>query len=776
MRTPDRRFPAILPVFPVVLAASLLASAAAASAYSSEVVRCRDAVIKASSRHSTDMVRLLTDCHDGRLAGSVAPATDCNDIEAAAAALGEPFADDVFAADPDGPGGRCGGISPLQALYTSCPAPCQSIVVTDWASVDQCLACVTKARVEGFGSEAIGSSTVPPAPADAACLRSLLDVGVRIIPELLRFSQRCEGWVDRPNLCTDRDRYSTKIPKLRRKLSAAVSAKCKDADFSAIGGCPTALSDAACVLTAAMNGGEQLAYDAARMQDLILPMSPAGFAAITLGQSPCGLRTDGTLDCWDSDGGVEDYGRLGRFSKVSAQDEAICGLRSDGSIDCFSGGFEDFYGPGAPPAGAFSEISVGNYHGCALDVSGTATCWGNICDGATVPPPGTFAQISAGSCFTCGLRMDGSIECWGDNYAGQATAPAGTFTQVATGYGLACGLHQDGTVECWGDNYLGQTTPPPGTFLRLSDRVGPYYDICGIRPDSTIECWGAATPGDPPPAGTFVQLTSDGYGRHCAVRSDAAVECWGNGNDSVPPLPENGLQQISHQGYWYSYDNYSCDLRNDGSIVCRGGDDDFGPLDPPAGSFVHVSVGDRFGCALRSDGGVECWGKNDRGQALPPSGTFTQMDAGHDHACGVRPDSTIQCWGGSDGGKTSAPPGAFTQVSAGSTQSCGRDVAGGVECWGYSYHGQAPPEGSDGFQSIAAGGSPCAIRADGEVKCWGQGSPRGEFTQVSSNCGVRTDGSLDCWYPYWTPAGLFEHVDENGGRCALRRDGYKVCW
>jgi alpha-tubulin suppressor-like RCC1 family protein len=67
--------------------------------------------------------------------------------------------------------------------------------------------------------------------------------------------------------------------------------------------------------------------------------------------------------------------------------------------------------------------------------------------------------------------------------------------------------------------------------------------------------------------------------------------------------------------------NFACGVQTNGGVVCWG-DNTYGQLNAPAGTFVAVSAGDDFACGMHSDGTIACWGANNVGQSTPPSGTF----------------------------------------------------------------------------------------------------------------------------------------------------------
>ncbi len=137
----------------------------------------------------------------------------------------------------------------------------------------------------------------------------------------------------------------------------------------------------------------------------------------------CGLRPDGTVACWGhafqrSDSSVwwwrtlgGDFSALqptpaGRFAKVSAGALTSCGLRPDGTVACWgSQGVES-------PEGRFVDISGGS-RPCAIRADGAIVCWGHHSGGL---PPSAIDQpvVSAARSnhTTCGILTDATMACW----------------------------------------------------------------------------------------------------------------------------------------------------------------------------------------------------------------------------------------------------------------------------------------------------------------------------------------------------------------------------
>ena len=111
--------------------------------------------------------------------------------------------------------------------------------------------------------------------------------------------------------------------------------------------------------------------------------------------------------------------REGQFVSVSAGEDHACGMREDGSVECWG---NNWNGKATTPEGRFSSISAGEYHTCGVREDGTVECWGQ----KATPPEGRFLSVSAGLFYTCGVGEDGSVNCWGQNQHGEADDARGS--------------------------------------------------------------------------------------------------------------------------------------------------------------------------------------------------------------------------------------------------------------------------------------------------------------------------------------------------------------
>jgi alpha-tubulin suppressor-like RCC1 family protein len=217
----------------------------------------------------------------------------------------------------------------------------------------------------------------------------------------------------------------------------------------------------------------------------IAPKPPAArhWALISAGQShscavvradPTGLVNQMPF-CW----GLNTNGQLGRTTFSTSPD--------------YLGAPDSVKFAGVVTGVDSTSITTGAQHSCVIatlpaGVAGNVYCWGDNGYGqlgATIVAPATSSaspvavaglpaaakQISAGEFHTCAVLVTGDAYCWGRNDFGQlgtGTAGAfsstrlavqGSFTSISVGATFTCGLTTGGAsgrVLCWGDNTYGQ--------------------------------------------------------------------------------------------------------------------------------------------------------------------------------------------------------------------------------------------------------------------------------------------------------------------------------
>jgi alpha-tubulin suppressor-like RCC1 family protein len=239
------------------------------------------------------------------------------------------------------------------------------------------------------------------------------------------------------------------------------------------------------------------------------------------------------------------------FSNMDVGGTFACALDQNGAAWCWGAGYNGCMGNGTwddnlepgpvsmPSGVAFTDISCGRVHVCAVDQVGNAWCWGSNNDGelglnwtgtpvlspsaVQMPVGRTFTTISAGQRFTCALDDLSRAWCWGGhNLAHIACAlgdgvcdgvnepaevlmsTAGTFVSIGTAYNFVCAVSGTGRLWCWGVGFEGQLA------------------------HTCSSCHCEAFPGNGPTNLASVSATDD---HACAVDANGLLWCWGAGGN-----------------------------------------------------------------------------------------------------------------------------------------------------------------------------------------------------------------------------------------------------
>jgi alpha-tubulin suppressor-like RCC1 family protein len=181
-----------------------------------------------------------------------------------------------------------------------------------------------------------------------------------------------------------------------------------------------------------------------------------------------------------------------RFTALVAGRHHTCGLTAEGTAYCWGYahvlGAERTTSSPAPVGVAgehtFTSLSSGSTHTCGITPAGEAFCWGaNTMGQLGTGDPGfdsprparvagghAFSAISTGFQHTCAIAADGQAYCWGNNDMRQfgvaspalsgtpvSAVPGWRLSAIAAGHAgprsdFTCGLEANGLALCWGAN------------------------------------------------------------------------------------------------------------------------------------------------------------------------------------------------------------------------------------------------------------------------------------------------------------------------------------
>jgi len=317
---------------------------------------------------------------------------------------------------------------------------------------------------------------------------------------------------------------------------------------------------------------------------------------VSVGVQACAVTRSGAAYCWEEYGdGKHGYPKnVGRppdpkrekgdhhFTQISMAGPHLCALDSDDHAWCW--GTSD--GDGLLGTGkkkdqsqepqrvvgdrAFTQISAGGWHVCALDSARRAWCWGSGTGGQLgVPSEEVFAeptavvgdhvftQISAVALHTCAVDQQGYLFCWG---GGRGTRTGGSLALAAAAsvprrvQGIEgvrsldghCVVDGEGAVWCWREPFQAQRVESPVAFVSVASDDGRR---CALTKEGVAYCWGYNSEGElgvtpdstivvdgrsfvvtkrPLPVKTdirFRQLSVGDLGV-CGVGTDGRAYCW----------------------------------------------------------------------------------------------------------------------------------------------------------------------------------------------------------------------------------------------------------
>ena len=490
-----------------------------------------------------------------------------------------------------------------------------------------------------------------------------------------------------------------------------------------------------------------------------------------------------------------------------------------------------------PPGNAFSKLSVGADHSCAIVVADSSVrCWGsNSWWGQCAVPSSLLGalDIAAGITATCAVVTEGYIKCWvracvyrmrlclcGHAHGLCANSEHFPCCWRGGGRGASCllrkgaassiRLHNQGSQGAWS---MVSGAPTSGGFVSV---VISGDVACGLAATGSIWCWGKPMVGAPT-TGAF-SFVAVGRSNACALGLDGThVHCWGTDAARSDLGYSENWNKLPDPAAGDSYvaivmgNGNSCFLSRLGVLGCVGGRTDNSyssretafPRALPTSGVANASCGDGVTCVVSTGGALSCTGQGPAGQADMPAGNFSSVACGDQHCCALRVGGTVTCFGYSNwGGISPGSSSNFTGVWCGGAACVGITTAGAVVAWGRLL-GTAP-SGVGYVRATVGNRHACAWRGNGTTVCFGTNDnhaalsrppPPGLFADVAcgmmSCCAVLSiTGALGCWgavgsgnYIQWQimhPGGTgFVRVFGSGSAahyCALRGDASLVCF
>ena len=355
------------------------------------------------------------------------------------------------------------------------------------------------------------------------------------------------------------------------------------------------------------------------------------------------------------------------------------------------------------------------------------------------PPPDVYVKVVGADQHTCALRSTGLARCWGIAIYKEVLAGNQSFNELATfrlrdidtDVDHACAVDTSYQGWCWGLNGSGQLGS------------GTVYDAATSTPRLVS-------------GGHLFTKIATGASHSCAIDTAGLVWCWGR--DDLGQLGDGmggspGLVSVTPVNARLS-----------------------------TGTAVAIDLGNDHSCALTSAQVVECWGRNDDGEA----GRFLNAASGST-ICTIAYAVTAWCVLAPTPVMMNSITGFWNQgivtIAAGAHRSCAITSGGQLFCWGGAPLGNGtrdvspspiPIDGGNPYRSVAIGsGHDCAIRTSGPAYCWGDN----RFGQLGFEAQVHTPESL-LPVPVLTPPAAYASAGLGDlHSCAITDDKLSLyCW
>ena len=237
---------------------------------------------------------------------------------------------------------------------------------------------------------------------------------------------------------------------------------------------------------------------------------PGEFTAVSVSNNhACGLLTSGEIECWGASWlmtrskitppegefstispGWGGYDFKGPTMMARRNWGSSCGVRLDGSLECWGSDYAETYAAPSLPDGDYTQVGVGVDFACALRVDGKVDCWGNAFSlrfaSESEPDEPRWGVLS----YTYGDPLPEGVPPinWRKrdmlgfhvySYGEEGEPEVLPFTSISVGADHACGLHTDFSIECWRADALGfYNKYPPDSFSYID--AGFHNHACVV--------------------------------------------------------------------------------------------------------------------------------------------------------------------------------------------------------------------------------------------------------------------------------------------------------
>lgn len=211
----------------------------------------------------------LAACHRERVAGRVAPGTDCGDT----ASVPSPKRIERSRANlVTRVGNSCDGnrrppaSDPVALGYDACPAPCDGVAIGNtYSGQAACLACLGESLVEDLAATVLGAPALPLTPDAARCQAKLASASANYLARRMAVQARCQYARDQGKvpLTTDcrTDDARGLVARARVRLADSLG-RCSDAALAGLDSCATDTAGVRACVLAAVDGAADAIFAA----------------------------------------------------------------------------------------------------------------------------------------------------------------------------------------------------------------------------------------------------------------------------------------------------------------------------------------------------------------------------------------------------------------------------------------------------------------------------------------------------------------------------------